>query len=353
MVAVVAVFLAMFDFKGYAERRASADLGRPVTIRALDLRIFPLEAIFQDINVADVALGQPVPDKKPPFMKAGHVDAVVGFWRLIAGDIALRYLSVEDAVIRIERKPDGTMTWEVDRPGSDHAAPALPEIADLRLRDVKLLYTDTANKAKLTLNLATREYDDGREPSLIIKGAGTYQGQPSTITATGGSLTALRDAENPYPIDGTLVSGATSISVKGTVTDPAHITGLNVTLNVKGQDAADLYRVAGIALPPTPPYVIDTHLDRVGARWIFKNLKWTLGKATCPASWSGTRAIRPRCLPEICAPWRWTWTISAALSAPRRVTPKRPSRSNARPPHGSARNVLRPPSQSRPWPPSS
>ncbi len=279
VIAVAVAFLLLYDFKGLAERRSSAALGRPVTIGSLHLGIFPLEAVLQDINVADVALGQPNPANKPAFMKAGHVDAVIGFWRLLGGDLVFRHLNVEEAVARIERRADGSLTWEVDQSARDKDKSELPEIAELRLRDVKVYYTDALNKAKLTLNVDTREYDDGREPSLIVKGDGTYAGQPSTITFTGGSLLTLRDSEHPYPIDGTLVSGPTAISIKGTITEPAQITGLNVTLNVKGKDAADLYRVAGIALPPTPPYVIDTHVDRYGERWILKNLKWTMGKS--------------------------------------------------------------------------
>jgi len=282
VIAVGFVFLLLFDFKGYAERSASEALGRPVTIAELDINIFPLEVVLTDLNVADVALGQPVPANKPPFMKATHVDAVLGFWRLLFGDVVFKRLAVEDAVARIERRADGSLSWEVETP-NDKAEiteeAKVPEIRDLRLKNVQLLYRDDSTKTRLTLALNTRENENGREPSLLVKGTGTYAGEPSTITATGGSILALRDSAQPYPIDGTLTSGATSITVKGTVTDPAQISGLNINLLVKGRDAADLYRVAGIALPPTPPYTIDTHVDREGARWIFKNLKWNMGKS--------------------------------------------------------------------------
>ena len=142
-----------------------------------------------------------------------------------------------------------------------------------------MLYRDDSTKTRLTLILNTHETANGGEPSLTVKGEGTYAGAPSKLEATGGSILKLRDSESPYPVNGTLTSGATSIMVKGTVVDPANISGLDINLVVKGQDAADLYRVAGVALPPTPPYVIDTHLDREGARWIFKKLKWNMGKS--------------------------------------------------------------------------
>jgi uncharacterized protein involved in outer membrane biogenesis len=295
VIAVVAAFLMLYDFKGLAERRASAALGRPVTIADLDFKLFPLEAVLSDLVVADRPLGAtPSPDAKakPPFMKAAHVDAVVGFWRLLAGDLVFRRLSVEDAVARVERDADGNLNWDAEqtpaekpaakqaaKKPADRDAPEMPEIRDLRLRDVTLHYRDPSTKTNLALRLDTRARADGGEPQLLVKGEGTYANQPTTITATAGSILALRDSERPYPIDGTMVSGPTSITVKGTVVDPENITGLNVNLTVKGTDATDLYRVAGIVLPATPPYLIETHVDRDGDKWIFKNLKWTMGKS--------------------------------------------------------------------------
>jgi len=277
------LFVMLFDFKSYVERRATTALGRPVTIEALHLRIFPLEAVLENLNVADGPVGEALPAGKPPFMKAEHVDAVLGFWRLVAGDLMFKHLTVEKAIARIERRADGSLSWDVGAPKVDAAEiaknPTLPEIRDLRLTDVQMLYRDDSTKTRLTLTLNTREAANGGEPSLLVRGEGTYAGAPSKLEATGGSILKLRDAESPYPVTGTLTSGATTIMVKGTVVDPANISGLDINLVVKGEDAADLYRVAGVALPPTPPYTIDTHLDRDGARWIFKNLKWLMGES--------------------------------------------------------------------------
>ena len=276
LLAVVAAFVLLFDFKSYAERRASAALQRPVTIAELHFAIFPLQVGLEGLRVADVELGEPVPATKPDLMKAGHIDGVVAFWRLIGGDLAFKALKVENALARVERRPDGTLTWDAGRPASPSAK--LPEVSVLRLHEVQVLYRDDTTKTRLTLALETGESKSG-EATLHVKGTGTYAGQPSTLDATGGSILTLRDSAHPYPIDGTLVSGATSISVKGTVVDPAKITGLDVALTVKGKDAADLYRVAGVALPPTPPFAFTTRLDRDGARWILKSLTGTFGKS--------------------------------------------------------------------------
>lgn len=137
LLAVAIIVLLLFDLKSIFERRASAALQRPVTVAALHWRIFPFEVVLDDLKVADAALGEPVPADKAPFMSAGHVDAVVGFWRLLFGDIVLHQLAVDKGLTRIERRPDSSLRWDIAR-GDEKAreAPRLPEIHDLRLHGV-------------------------------------------------------------------------------------------------------------------------------------------------------------------------------------------------------------------------
>ncbi len=279
LIVLAVAFLLVFDFKGFFERRASAALQRPVTVADLDLRIFPFEVVLEELKVADARLGEPVPADKSAFMSAAHVDAVVGFWRLLFGDIVLHRLIVDNALTRIERQPDGRLTWDIARSDGDKTdAPALPEIRDLRLHDVKVIFRDDTTKSRMTLNVDTQE-PEGAAPTLTVKGEGTYAGQPTTVEATGGAVLTLRDKDNPYPIDATVTSGPTMLAIKGTVVDVANLTGLDVTLQAAGADAADLYRLAGVALPPTPAYTLSTKVDHEGPRWLFNDLKWILGKS--------------------------------------------------------------------------
>ncbi len=57
VLAAAFVFLLLFDFKSFAERRATAALGRPVTIGVLEVKFFPLECALDDLLVADVPGG--------------------------------------------------------------------------------------------------------------------------------------------------------------------------------------------------------------------------------------------------------------------------------------------------------
>jgi uncharacterized protein involved in outer membrane biogenesis len=271
--AVAVMILLLFDFKGVFERRASAALGKPVTVAALHVRLFPLRFLLEDLNVREPKAAADA----NPVMHAGHVDAGLGFWRLMVGDFVFAHLAVDDAQMLVARNADGSTNWDDAATKKPLAADAkLPEIHDLALHNTQLKYRDTANKTNLTLALETRPNKAGGEPDLAVTGKGSYEGAPTTITMIGGSILTLRDAI-PYPVDLKVTSGATALTAKGTITDPVRIAGLDIALTVKGEDAVDLYRVAGVALPRTPPYQIASQVDREGQKWIFKKLIWKMG----------------------------------------------------------------------------
>ncbi len=287
VIALALLVLALADFRGLAERRLSAALGRPVTIGALDVDIFPLAFVAGDVRIP------PREGEKEPALDAKLIEARIGFWRLLAGDIVLPRLVVAETSGMFARDADGRTNWTMDARPDETGPVKLPEIHDLTLRDVRLRVRDAASKSDMAFELATTPPADGGEPTLHVKGFGNFQGARTTITGAGGSILALRSVETPYPINLNFVSGDTKIVAKGTVTDPVHLAGLNVNLSMEGQDAADLYRLFGIALPASPPYTFTSHLDRIGTKWIAKDLVWKFGATAMDGtlSWDAARAI--------------------------------------------------------------
>ena len=208
LIVAAVIFVLAFDFKNVFAHRASASLGRPVTMDSARIKIFPLRIILSGVNVG--------PDAPEPMMQAGHIDATLEFWPLLAGRFIFRALQVEDASTLFERDAKGNTNWtpaaERDKtPEKTKTEPAkqpvLPEIKDLVLHHTRLHYREAASKTDLVLNLETPENPKGGERELSVKGKGIYQGVVSAISALGGSILTLRDAKNPYPIDLTFTSG--------------------------------------------------------------------------------------------------------------------------------------------------
>lgn len=267
VVVAAVVFILLFDLKGFVENRASAAIGHPVKIATLHVRLFPLRFTLDDLTVADKPEDQ--------LAKASHIDGRLAFCRLFKGEAYFPYLVVEDATARVIRDPDGATNW--DRKAPTRKFQGAPNIGVVRLKNVAVTYVQPDTFTNMVLDLETRDFIDGRETQLIVAGKGTYANQSSTLTMEGGSVIALSDFLKPYPFDLTLNSGATTIAAKGTIIDPIAVKGLNINMTLKGDDAADLYRVLGVAMPPTPAYTIAGKLDRDGMRWLLSKLVWKMG----------------------------------------------------------------------------
>ena len=267
LVVVVVGFLLLFDFKGFVENRASATVGHTVKIAKLHVHLFPLRFTLDDLTVADKPEDQ--------LAKAAHIDGQLAFWRLFKGETYFPYLVVEDATARVTRDDGGAMNWDRKTPAKEPQG--APNIGVVRLKNVAVTYVQPNTFTNMVLDLETRDFIDGRETQLVVNGKGTYANQPSTVKMEGGSVIALSDFLKPYPFDLTLNSGATTITAKGNILDPVAVKGLDITMTLKGDDAADLYRVLGIAMPPTPAYTIEGKLNRDGMRWLLSKLVWKMG----------------------------------------------------------------------------
>ena len=112
---------------------------------------------------------------------------------------------------------------------------------------------------------------------INLKGTGSYKNAPFQIDFTGASVLDLTKRQTPYPIKTSITIGNTQINIEGTVLDPASLKGLDITLNIKGKNAADLFPITGIALPPTPPFSVTGKLDYVDKTWKFNDFKGRIG----------------------------------------------------------------------------
>jgi uncharacterized protein involved in outer membrane biogenesis len=96
--------------------------------------------------------------------------------------------------------------------------------------------------------------------ALAWQAKGTYRKTDISGTGKLGGILALRDASRPFPMQADVRIGDTRLALVGTLTDPAHLSALDVRLWLQGQDLSHLYSILGVTLPQTPPYATDGHL---------------------------------------------------------------------------------------------
>jgi uncharacterized protein involved in outer membrane biogenesis len=96
--------------------------------------------------------------------------------------------------------------------------------------------------------------------ALAWQAKGSFRKTDISGTGKLGGLLALRDANRPFPMQADVKIGDTRLALVGTLTDPAHLSALDLRLWLQGQDLSHLYSILGITLPQTPPYATDGHL---------------------------------------------------------------------------------------------
>lgn len=96
--------------------------------------------------------------------------------------------------------------------------------------------------------------------ALAWQAKGSYRKTDVSGTGKLGGVLALRDATRPFPMQADVKIGDTRLALVGTLTDPAHLSALDLRLWLQGQDLSHLYPILGVTLPQTPPYATDGHL---------------------------------------------------------------------------------------------
>ncbi|WIX32870.1 AsmA family protein [Salinicola sp. JS01] len=266
---------------GSPESITDADLAR---LRALDLTLAPLSLLERRVTIPRIALsgGEATLVKRQDGNNnwtfdlgdtaddADTTDTQPG-WTVDIGDITF------DPIALHYRDP--TLDADVD--------------ATLSLLGQPIAFSELSGEVPVTNSGTDRPVADY---AFGWQASGTYRGQQIRGEGKLGSLTALRQAGAPYPLQADVTAGQTRVSVAGTLTDPLAPKRIDLDLTFAGQNLGDLYRVIGVTLPDTPPYSTRGHLSadlatrdaltfryrdfdgQVGDSDIHGDLTYTLGK---------------------------------------------------------------------------
>jgi uncharacterized protein involved in outer membrane biogenesis len=253
-------------FRPLVEARLAATLGRPVTIRRLELH--PGRTTV--LSIFGVAIGNPAgfQDEKSATVERITVDFAAETW-LRSRRVVLPSIEIDRPDVVFEQNASGKSNWDVA--GSSSSEPA--EIGNLQIHDGTAHVRAEKQQANATLKISTQG------DTLIISGDGSYARQPIAVRATGGAILALRDVTQPYPIDLQLDNGPTRITLKGHIQDPLALKGADLRLALSGPDMALLLPLTGIATPKTPPYNIGGRLDFQNGHVRFTGMSGRVGSS--------------------------------------------------------------------------
>ncbi|MDB5366781.1 MAG: AsmA family protein [Rhodospirillales bacterium] len=275
---VVLIVLVMLFFqwdwlKGPIEARLAQATGKEVKI-AGDIhgewRLHP-RLVFDDVQIRD-------PGWKGEGNQVGkieHAEVVVSVPALLRGSLELPEIRLVKPELALARRADGSANWTLDLP-DDSAPGAGPKIGNLQIEQGKLLLQDALKKLGMDAQMQTVSDKDGNGRIRVV-GKGTYRDAKFELKFEGNSVLTLRDTTEPYKVNIDATAGRTHATAVGTVVDPLKLAGLNLQTTLEGDNAADLFPIAGIAAPDTPPYKLTGTLLRKGKIFTYQKFAGTVG----------------------------------------------------------------------------
>ena len=275
LVVLLILLVAFWDWNWFTpivERIASAKLHREVRIGHMDVHLSrqPM-VVLNNLSVADPA-DDPA---KGALATVDEFDLQVDAMSILHHQLVIPEIRFAHPVMELHRYGNNETNYAFTSGGASTTASAPPEVQQLIVENGRVHLDDKVLKSNVTLTIDTPESDGKR--TLRIDAKGTYAEQPITGRFIGGSVLSLQDAKNPYPVDLDLRNGTTHVAAKGTVQDPFHFGGANVTLLFQGDDLSKLYPLTGVPIPPTPKYKLTGGLDVIGQDIRFKDFSGEVG----------------------------------------------------------------------------
>ncbi len=282
LVVALAVFILVFDWNWARDpitKAAANATGRQVKIGNIQGRwsLRP-RIVFQDVHFANAEWS-----KEPEMFAADEFALPIDLPQLLRRRLVLPNIDLKKPRLVLERTPDGESNWTFGaKTAADVAKPEnrfeMPLIGRLAIEDGSLVYRDPKAGLDLDGKISTVVGTGGEGKSQVkIEGKGALHGEPFTLRLFGGSLLMLRETDEPYPLTIELVTGPTQARISGSLEDPVKFEGLNLDVNLKGDNLARISKMTGVPLPLTPPYDIKARLYREEDLWLLRDIDGTMG----------------------------------------------------------------------------
>jgi uncharacterized protein involved in outer membrane biogenesis len=140
---------------------------------------------------------------------------------------------------------------------------------------------DAITKADVTANINTVQNDPTYGLAWTL--SGSYNGAPVGGGGKTGTVLSLTESDIKFPVLADVHSANSRIAVEGTVTNPAHLAGIDLQLKLAGPSMARLYAFTGVVLPETPAFSTQGHLTGTlgqnNSQWKYENFKGKVGES--------------------------------------------------------------------------
>ena len=270
MALVLFVAFGLHTLKGPIARAVTNATGRELRI---DGNLKPIWSwVHPRFRVERVTFANPAWATEDLMFQADAVEVSVELAPLFIGRVVLPEVHLTHPVVNLEIDEQGRKNWLLDNTEQKEGSSRIA-IHALTFDDAELTYIDAERDIGLGVSLNT----DAQ--GVAFEASGTYHGLPAQARGRGGQVLALKDTNDPYPIDAAGKVGGTQLKAKGTLTNVAQLSALDLAVEVRGETLSELYDVVGIAFPETKPYATHGRLVKGDKMIRYEKFAGTVGES--------------------------------------------------------------------------
>lgn len=220
------------------------------------------------VIVTGLSVGGPPWEPDRPVAQIERVQIQLELSSLLHGHLVLRHVELARPQIYLHQEKSGRANWtfENNAPTKARASrPArLPAMRDLIIESGGLLLVDGLRRLKVKGTVQAHEKASHTDPKPFrIEGKGTINAEPFKLEVAGGPLQAL-SPDRPYPFMLAITAGENEIKADGTVLKPFDLGALELQVDARGRDLAELFYLTQVTLPNSPPFKLQAHIVRNG-----------------------------------------------------------------------------------------
>ena len=262
------------SLRGPINRYVSENLGRRFEItERLSVRL----GLVTTVRADGLVIANPEWASEPFLVKATAAEFDIKLWPLFFGRVELPRIDLTGPQIGLQMEPDGRRSWALSRDTSD--ANAVPGIGTVTVDQGTLKYRAVQQGADVKA-LFSLSAEEANALPLRFQTSGKWKNEAFTATGrTGGVLSLSRDLKARFPMEVSAQSGKTTLKITGAVENLREFAGLDVAFDIQGRNLEELYKLAGVVLPSTPPYKLRGQLNKRGSVWATSQIRGVLGSS--------------------------------------------------------------------------
>lgn len=259
--AVVAVLTVDVNrFKPQIVAAVESATGRKLEIaQDMKLSLWPLGIGVKQVSFANASWGS-----RPQMATVGEFTAQVDLMALIAGQVKVDSLVLNDVDLLLEKDRQGRANWDfagqqpAQQPQQTQPAQrsggstVIPAVQNVSLKNVRLAYRDAQAGSQNNVVLSELTVKQASGGLLAVKMAADVDGKAITADGTLGSLDDLMSGSRPWPIKMALTLPGAKASVDGSIAQPMQAKGLAIKVNVDAPDLSKVAALAGASAPAVP-----------------------------------------------------------------------------------------------------